>query len=105
MLLLYWLRTFKSTSTLALLIFVTEFQQSLSKPQKFSDELVNDLTRVKRVNYETMRSVNDGFTVTKEDKDYFEARINSSQVSTAETIEPKVDLRIVQGRSANLGTN
>jgi hypothetical protein len=92
---LYLWRILNSTSTFALLIFITEFQHSLSKPQKFSGELLNN---------EIRRSVNDGFTVTKEDKDYFETMINSVQVNKSETNEHNDDLRIVQGRAANLGT-
>ena len=79
------------TAALALIILVTTFPNSISKPQELSDDIINNKIR---------RSVNDGFTITKEDKEYFERMISDIDVEDGEV---KEEARIVKGQEAKLG--
>ena len=82
------------TAALALIILVTTFPNSISKPQELSDDIINNKIR---------RSVNDGFTITKEDKEYFERLISDNDVDNVEAGEVKEEVRIVKGQEAKLG--
>lgn len=82
------------TAALALVIFVTAFPNSISKPQEPSDDVLNN---------EIRRSVNDGFTITSEDKEYFERTINDIQGENRKEGDAKEEVRIVDGQEAKLG--
>jgi len=75
------------TAIFALTIFVTELPTSRSKAHV--SEWVDD--------NEIRREVNDGFTITKEDKDFFEQMNNDIRMTTARPA------RIVAGQDATLG--
>ena len=80
---------FNSYAILALVLFVVQLPHSSSKPSA-SDEAINN---------EIQDAVNDGFTITKEDKEYFDNIIKSSKDSN----EFDGDLRIVSGEDTELG--
>ena len=80
---------FYSYAILALVLFVVQFPFSSSKPGA-SDEAINNAIQ---------DAVNDGFTITKEDKEYFDNIIKNSKDSD----EFDGDLRIVSGEDTELG--
>ena len=80
---------FNSYAILALTIFLSHFAFSSSKPG-LSDE---------NINTEIQNLVNDGFTLTREDKEYFDNIIKNSKDSD----EFDGDLRIVSGEDTELG--
>ena len=75
------------TAIFALFIFVTEFPTITSK--EHVSEWIDD--------NEIRREVNDGFTITKEDKDFFEHLNNDIRMTTTRPV------RIVAGKDARLG--
>ena len=81
--------SFNSYAILALVLFVVQFPHSSSKPGA-SDEAINNAIQ---------DAVNDGFTITKEDKEYFDNIIKNSKDSD----EFDGDLRIVSGEDTELG--
>ena len=80
---------FNSYAILALVLFVVQFPFSSSKPGA-SDEAINNAIQ---------DAVNDGFTITKEDKEYFDNIIKNSK----DFDEFDGDLRIVSGGDTELG--
>ena len=86
---MYCFSNFYSYAILALVLFVVQFPHSLSKPGA-SDEAINNAIR---------DTVNDGFTIAKEDKEYFDNIIKNSKDSD----EFDGDLRIVSGEDTELG--
>ena len=80
---------FNSYAILALTIFLSHFALSSSK-QSLSDENINNAIQ---------NLVNDGFTFTKEDKEYFENIVENDD--NFEDFDG--DLRIVSGENAQLG--
>ena len=81
------LRPFLATIC-ALTIFITECPKATSEKP----------TSEWNVNNEIRRQVNDGFTITKKDKEFFEQMNDGSKMTSVE--EP----RIVKGEEAGLGT-
>ena len=77
-----------SYAILAITIFLTQFLYSSSKPD-LSDEEINSAIR---------NAVNDGFTIAKEDKEYF----NEIMAKTESSDDFDGDLRIVAGQDAQL---
>ena len=77
-----------SYAILAITVFLTQFACSSSKPG-FSDEEINNAIR---------NAVNDGFTIAKEDKEYF----NEMIAKTDSPDDFDGDLRIVAGQDAQL---
>ena len=77
-----------SFAILAITVFLTQFAYSSSKPG-FSDEEINSAIR---------NAVNDGFTIAKEDKEYF----NEIMAKTESSDDFDGDLRIVAGQDAQL---
>lgn len=77
-----------SYAILAITVFLTQFSYSSSKPG-LSDEEINNAIR---------NAVNDGFTIAKEDKEYF----NEIIAKTESSDDFDGDLRIVAGQDAQL---
>ena len=84
---------FHLTATLALAPFIIMISKGISVPSVPADILENEMIRV----------VNDGFTITKEDKDYFSKLNSGSRLVHLEPNENSQDLRIVAGTEAKLG--
>ena len=80
---------FNSYAILALTIFLSHFALSSSK-QGLSDE---------NINTEIQNLVNDGFTLTREDKEYFDNIVENAE--NADDFDG--DLRIVSGEDTQLG--
>ena len=80
-------------ATFALTLFIIEFSNCISIPWGPADVSKNEM----------IRDVNDGFTITKEDKDYFSKMNSDDGLDNLESKEVEEDLRIVKGTEAKLG--
>ena len=80
---------FVLTANFVLTIFVTQFPTITSK--EHASEWIDD--------NEIRREVNDGFTITEQDKDFFEDKTNNIRMTTMRPLPG----RIVAGEDANLG--
>ena len=85
---------FCSITVLVFITILTDLPTASSKAG-VSDKHINNAIR---------RAVNDGFTITKDDKDFFENIIRDEYSSSVESGRVNEDPRIVDGEEAALGT-
>ena len=89
-----WL--FVRVSPITVLVFITlaTALPTATSTARISDEHINNAIR---------RAVNDGFTITKDDKEFFESIIRNEYSSNTESGGVIEDPRIVDGEEAALG--
>ena len=84
---------FHLTATFALTAFVIKISYSINVPSVPADILKSEI----------IREVNDRFTITKVDKNYFSKMNSDDRLVDVEPITNGEDLRIVEGTEAKLG--
>ena len=89
-----WLSVRLSPITVLVFITLATDLPTTTSTARISDEHINDSIR---------RAVNDGFTITKDDKEFFESIIRNEYSSNTESGGVIEDPRIVDGEEAALG--